>query len=239
MVLNCGNNGALKTLCGNCCWCNMAFTTLWNIYSFDSAWKKANCQCNCGGWNINWQPIRKYPFHQMSYSWRHLIQLFVCRFKTSSNLNWIHTQVSLTIVFTIVNCFSLMLLTYTQYKIHRIEDGPQYHSTFVKTSLFSWVRSLVSRKWATQLIPVSKEKALAQDLEGDLMFGVVVGLLVGMLVDLMAWMLVNARRDHGHWYRWPSDATESHVWMFWEALHYRCTPNVTHTLWSDGNNGKD
>ena len=55
------------------------------------------------------------------------------------------------------------------------------------------MRSLVSRKWATQLIPVSKEKALAQDLEGDLM--------LGMLVDLMAGMLVNARRDHGHWYR--------------------------------------
>ena len=60
---------------------------------------------------------------------------------------------------------------------------------------------MVSRKWATQLIPVSKEKALAQDLEGDLMFGVVVDLLVATLVDLMAWMLVNARRDHGHWYR--------------------------------------
>ena len=60
---------------------------------------------------------------------------------------------------------------------------------------------MVSRKWATQLIPVSKEKALAQDLEGDLMFGVVVGLLVATIVDLMAGMLVNARRDHGHWYR--------------------------------------
>ena len=30
------NNGAVKTLGGNCCWCNnMAFTTLWNIYGFE------------------------------------------------------------------------------------------------------------------------------------------------------------------------------------------------------------
>ena len=98
-------------------------------------------------------------------------------------------------------------------------------TTFVSTSWFSWVRSLVSRKCATQLITISRKKAPVQDLKGGLLVG------MGMLVDLvLGTILVDATQDQGHWERWPSDAVESHVWMFWEAMHYRCTPNVTHTL---------
>ena len=50
---------SLKPSGVDCCWCNVAFKNLWNIYSFDSTGKKRKLSAKLWGWNINWQTNRK------------------------------------------------------------------------------------------------------------------------------------------------------------------------------------
>ena len=150
----------------------------------------------------------------------------VCRVKTSFNLRLKLDSHNIVLNARIYRCKQTLSLWFYFHSINLKEEDQSPGNTFVKTSWLSWVRSLVSRKCATQLITINQEKVPCSGLQRGSPggHGHAIGSCSGHHTS------VDATQDHGHWERWPSDAVESHVWMFWEAVHYRCTPNVTHTL---------
>ena len=123
--------------------------------------------------------------------------------------------------------------------------------TLVRTSWFSWIKLLVSRKCATQLItilwpvpdhwcyqwsgmvgPCSKQSPSLEAIP------------LPVLINNYFTPKLNVRSLEewasgchagplplGKVTFWCCRWMESQVWIFWEpVIHYRCTPNVTHTL---------